>query len=206
MTDSERQQQFEYRNRATGEVIAVGPLSFLESELHARKSAEGAIRAAALAASRLAADTARADALDARQRDLEAREDAAVRFVADALDRLQRDALKLVHRVDEFERRRVRAEIDSLPDPEAAGVGDLQTILPPPEDEDREHLESMLSKERGDADAEEPAGELPAPMLMEVPAQIGAVLKPPEERADSFVCRRDRKAARRAWIREQRQR
>jgi hypothetical protein len=149
----------------------------------------------------------RADAAIERAR-ADAAQDAAHQLIASQVERLQDQALHLIHRVDSYERRAVQRELDSLPDPERDDSdGDLEAVNEAPEIEDKRQLqtaEDVIAKERDDAGPEEPAGELPAPMLMEVPAPIGVVLKPPDERADSYVCRRDRRAAKRAWLREQR--
>jgi hypothetical protein len=191
MTDSNHQPQFKYRNPATGEIIARGPLSLLGESLRAHATAEGAIKAAALAAGVITRNTARADALDQRERDLDAREDAAHAIIANEVARLQDAALKLVHRMDSYERALVRKEIDAAPDPESPEADNLEAALPVPEHRDREELSAILARNRDD-EAQEPAG-------------VGVTLTPSQPVAnDGFVCGRDRKAARRAWIREQR--
>jgi hypothetical protein len=68
----DRPPTFRYVNTVTGETIATGPLSLLNDQLAAQRTAEGAIRAAALAADE--SHRARADSLDRREAALKARE------------------------------------------------------------------------------------------------------------------------------------
>jgi hypothetical protein len=147
----------------------------------------------------------RADVAIAQSR-ADAAEGAANQLIASHIARLQDSVLRLAHRCDALERSRAKRALDALPDPETAGVGDLQTILPPSEPDDRAHLESMIHEGRGDTEPEGPAGESSPPLRLDVPASSGISLAPPERADGGHVCRRDRKAARRAWIREQRKR
>jgi hypothetical protein len=159
MTDPDRPAMFEYRNAATGAVIATGPLSLLNERLAAQATAEGAIRAAALAAGRIAADTARVDALDARQRDLDAREDA-IRM-GDSIRRLNDAATALGQRMDAFLTRRKaeRAALDAMDPERQADEGHLE-VLPAPVDRDKEELdaraevETAIEEGRGDGELE----------------------------------------------------
>jgi hypothetical protein len=141
----------------------------------------------------------RADAAIERAR-ADAAEAASHSLIASQVERLQDQALRLIHRVDSYERRAARREIDSLPDPEAAdtgdpataGTADLQTILGPSEPADRQQLESILDRGREDG-AAEPAGSSNSPLRLDVPASSGITLAPPDERADQSS--RDRKLA-----------
>jgi hypothetical protein len=101
---------------------------------------------------------------------------------------------------------KAKAELDALPDPERDdGNGGLEAVNPPPELLDREQMEAqtaedVITKKRGDA------GEAQPVMHLDVPGNLGVTLAPPDKRADGFICGRDRKAARGAWLREQRKR
>jgi hypothetical protein len=120
----------------TGETIATGSLDFLNKQLVAHKTAEGAIRAAALAA-----DTsfrARADALAEERREFEAERDAWARRVQSDKIRTFVDAVDAISaRFDAFVQARNTAELARLPDPDAC-VDNLPTILEPSANEDRE--------------------------------------------------------------------
>jgi hypothetical protein len=102
------QATFRYINSKTGETIATGPLSLLNDQLAAQRTAEGAIKAAALAADR--SHRARADALDQRERQIDERERQAF---ADGVARLTAGISDIARRMDEFERRRDEERLKS---------------------------------------------------------------------------------------------
>jgi hypothetical protein len=104
----------------------------------------------------------RAVAAAAREAETTEREQ---RAFADKVRAVAAAAEQLGARLDAFEQRRARAMIDALLDPEAALEADnLQATLPPPEDEDKMQLETMLERERDDQ------GDLPAELEVEAPA------------------------------------
>jgi hypothetical protein len=179
MTDSDRPSMIRYFDKH-GVEQAVAPLSALthlnsgDRERDAQHLRDQILRIDS--AAKLMA--VRADVAIAQAR-ADAAEDAANGLIAQRIESLRQDALKLVHRIDSYERRKVKAELDALPDPEAAGTGDLLSILPPSEPEDRAHLESMISEGRGDAEAQEPAGELPAPIASRARRQLRVPSRPP---------------------------
>jgi hypothetical protein len=147
-----------------GVEIANGPLSLLDEALRARSTAEGAIAAAARAAGQMARIQARSDALDLKERDLEAREDACRAIQADAVRRFCDSVLELSHRFDAFEQRSIQAKLDALPDPDRpADDGDLE--MKPPRDEDP--LEDALAF-KGDQ------GDLPEELLAKAPPPLGS--------------------------------
>jgi hypothetical protein len=215
---------FRYVNTVSGETIAVGPLSLLNDQLAAQRTAEGAIRAAALAA-----DTsikARADAVAAREIAQTNRE---IKSFADAVGKLSARFDAIVKaRADAEERARVKAvqgALNAAPDPDdpqARPRGQQDDLLPPASfepsaNEDRKQLaevEEAIKENRGDQ------GELPAELLKDAPPQPGnyqTLDRPPKQVSqpiavsltsadglgrDDFVCGRDF----RKWKRRQRSR
>jgi hypothetical protein len=172
-----------------GKVIGAGPLDALMAYLpdsRARKDAEALIRDAAVAAGKVAAINARADAVIERERQVEEREDA---LRADAIRRFCDGVLELEHRMDAFEQRRIADELANLPDPdhpqnlsraEQAQQDDLEAVHEAPHNYDRQVLEAMLASERGADDADSGPGDLPnelqppsAPLSEEEPAGPG---------------------------------
>jgi hypothetical protein len=195
---------FQYSNRRTGEVIAVGPLDLLNDRLAAHRTAE-----AAITLSRIQADLdarARAGALQVREDAVDKREQEAfadkVRTFSDAVDRLSA-------RVDAEERRRLQAKLDAAPDfDNPASHGDnLQSPLPPSEPAHEERLTAM-SAESPPPDAEDALdrGDDGSPSLPTASPRILAPQAGPEALADSvvtrhgFTFRRDYKA----WKRQMR--
>jgi hypothetical protein len=148
---------------------------------------------------------ARSDALDIRERDLEAREDA-LRSVQDAAVRRFCDSVvELKHRVDAFEQRRIADALAALPNPDAApDDGDLE-VKPA-----KTELETVL------AHGDQNPGDLPSELKAGAPAPLGSYptlgREPPQvpqptaisfdDATPAFVCGRDR----RAWKRQQRKR
>ena len=177
----------------------VGPLSLLDEAVRARSTAEGAIAAAARAAGQMARIEARSDALDQRERDLEAREDACRAIQSDAIRRFAYDVLKLSHRFDQFEQRQIADALRELPDP-APDDGDLE-VKPA-----KTELESVL------AHGDQNPGDLPNQLGTGAPPPLGSYpslgREPPQiaqpvavslnsvGRSD-FTCRRDWKAFKR---------
>jgi hypothetical protein len=102
-----------------GKTIATGPLSLLNDQLAAQRTAEGAIRAAALTVDE--SHRARADALDQRERAIQAREDAAMAAKLQALkDEFFAKADALVRRMDAAEQRQLAAEFKAADEALAA--------------------------------------------------------------------------------------
>jgi hypothetical protein len=178
----------------------------------ARQSAEGAIRAYALAKSRETMDRIRSDDLDRREATVAERERQdftnKVRSFADAVAALEA-------KVDALEQRRIQAALDSAPDPDdpRSHSDNLRAPLPPSEPAHEERLAAM-SAERPPPDAEDALDrgddQEGSPSL---PAASPRILAPqagpsdlPEALADSvvtrhgFTCRRDYKA----WKRQMR--
>jgi hypothetical protein len=187
-----------------GTEIANGPLSLLDEALKARFTAEGAIAAAARAAGQMARIQARSDALDQKQHDLEAREEACRAIQSDAIHRFAADVVELSHRLDEFEQRSIQAKLDALPDPEAApDDGDLE-VKPA-----KTEAETVLGDQNpGDlpreleTNAPPPLGSYPtlgqeSPQL---PQPTDISLNAADDATPAFICGRDR----RAWKRQQR--
>jgi hypothetical protein len=143
MTDPDHPPQFRYIS-PTGEVIATGSLDFLNRQLEAHRTSEGAIRAAALAA-----DTsikARNDAVAAREIAQTNRE---IRSFADAVGRLNArlDALEKAKAAAEEakERQRLADEIaaaDAALRALEADTGDLE-VKEAPNERDAEEIEAQ---------------------------------------------------------------
>jgi hypothetical protein len=191
-----------------GAEIANGPLSLLDEALRARSTAEGAIAAAARAAGQMARIQARSDALDSKERDLEIREEACRSIQADAIRRFADDVLKLSHRFDEFEQRKIADALRDLPNPEAApDDGDLEAVKP-----SKSEAEIVLGDDQNPGDlpneletnAPPPLGNYPTygrepPQMPQIP---DISLNAADDAMPVFVCGRDR----RTWKRQQRSR
>jgi hypothetical protein len=212
MTDPDRPAQFKYV-APDGSIIATGSLDFLNKQLEAHKTAEGAIRAAALAA-----DTrirARADALAAREaaqtnREIRAFADSVAKLDArlGALEKAKADAeeaSKQERLADEI------AAADEALKVLQADEGDLET-KPPPNEVHAEEIEAR----GGSTSAEEAIGtadQLPSggsPSLPQRKPEPYRLVEPmgalpsKSDAADlaefgrTFMTGRDRKAARKA--------
>jgi hypothetical protein len=168
-----------------GREIGAGPLDQLMAYLpdsRARKDAEQLLRDAAIAAGKVAEIDRRADAVEEREANVAAREDA---LRADAIRRLTDAVLKLQHRLDRFERQQIEAELAALPDPDSPAplrYGDHGDLEPhePSHDFDKEQLEAMLASEREHEADDAGMGDLPpelqlpaAPLSEEEPAGLG---------------------------------
>jgi hypothetical protein len=123
-----------------GSEIATGRLDFLNKQLEAHRTAEGAIRAAALAAD--ARHRARADELQAREDAVAARE---LALKADAFIKLTDGLRSLSARMDAFEERQEQERIaDEIREADEAlkalqaDDGPLQATLSAPEPEKQE--------------------------------------------------------------------
>jgi hypothetical protein len=144
-----------------GAVIAVGSMNALMERVvdsRARKDAEGLLRDAAVAAGRVAEIDARVDAVIEREREVAEREQA---LCDDAIRRLIDGILKLEHRLDAFEQRRIADELARLPDPDSPEPlrddhGDLEPLAPS-HPVDKEELEAISSLSSDRADASEPS-------------------------------------------------
>jgi hypothetical protein len=186
-----------------GVEIASGPLSLIDEALRARSTAEGAIAAAARAAGQMARIEARADSLDLKEHELEQREDAARAIMSDGIRRFANDVLKLSHRFDEFEQRQIQAKLDALPDPDRpADDGDLEVKLAKTEPDDgdfevkeaKTEVETVLGDQGDLPNKLTPLGSYPT--LGREPPQVSQPTAVSLNAADSWVCARDRKAAR----------
>jgi hypothetical protein len=181
---------FTLRNKSTGEIIMEGSLAAVTEPIlcsTSRRVAEHLVRDAAIAAGRVAEINSRADAVIEREREVEAREDAA-RVALDAAVRRFADSVsELEHRIDAFEQAQARATLDSLPDPDdPEGRSRVQQAaeddwLPPamheaPHNYDKQVLEAMLASERGADDAAESVGDLPPELAL--PPQSGNFVAP----------------------------
>jgi hypothetical protein len=188
-----------------GTEIANGPLSLLDEAMRARSTAEGAIAAAARAAGQMARIQARSDALDQKERDLEQREDACRAIQSDAIRRFADDVVKLGHRFDEFEQRKIADALRDLPNPEAApDDGDLEAVKPA-----KTEAEIVLGDQNpGDlpvelkTNAPAPLGSYPTmgQELPQIPQPTDISLNAADDATSAFICGRDR----RAWKRQQR--
>jgi hypothetical protein len=210
--------------------IAVGPLStvmeYIPQSL-AREKREREADNLAMRSLKIAADTAlRADAVIERERAAKAQTDAARAVMSDAIRRFADDVLKLSHRFDQIEQRKIADALRDLPDrddpqgrseaeqQEALDSGGLPSApLPPPHGDNQE---AELAIEHNDDQ-----GDLPAELQHGAPAQPGnyafhPVDEPPrqvpqptavglnaaDDAMPAFVCGRDR----RAFMRRQRNR
>jgi hypothetical protein len=114
------------------DAIAVGPMSLVTEYLPqsvARANREREADNLALRSLKIAADTAlRADAVIEREHQVRAQADAAQAIMSDAINRFADDVLKLSHRFDEFEQRKIADALRELPDPDgvAPDDGDLE--------------------------------------------------------------------------------
>jgi hypothetical protein len=214
---------FRYVNTVTGETIATGPLSLLNDQLAAQRTAEGAIRAAALAA-----DTrirVRADALAEERKEFEAERDAWERKVqSDKIKAFVDAVAAIASRFDALEQARQDAELKRLPDPDACADFLPQATIPPSADRHREQerelaqVEEAIEKDDALELHHEDQGDLPSSLLAKAPSQPGNYLNIKHERNErqvpqpiavslnsapsrsDFTCRRDFKA----WRRQQR--
>jgi hypothetical protein len=195
-----------------GATIATGSYDALLERLPQslpRMNAEQAIAAAAKAVAREQRLDARADSLDRREAEVQAREDA---IFADSVRKFAEGVAEVARRLDSIEQKRNQAALDALPDPDFPGKDDYlpPAEMEPPADKDREQLEVMLEREHRDSlllrheDADGDPGQIPA-----LPSSLKAAVGQPFEggrlpensmfpvKHDSYVCGRDRKAARR---------
>jgi hypothetical protein len=192
----------------TGEVLATGPLSLLNDQLAARRTAEGAIRAAALAAD--SSHRARADSLDQREAAIEARERqadaAAIKAFCDGVEALSRrmGALEESRRQEDLATE-IRQADEALKGLEANDDGPAEIKLPSAE-RDRDEIgchdaKSAIASADGDDDdqtlpgqrefhptAPAARGELPEQLAKDDVAEFGRV----------YLMGRDRRAARKA--------
>jgi hypothetical protein len=223
MMSHDRPAMFRYVS-PTGEVIATGSLDFLNRQLEVHRTAEGAIKAAALAA-----DTsikARNDAVAAREVAQTNRE---IRSFANSVAKVgaRLDALEKA-RADAEEQAKAKAIRDALnaapdpDDPQGRPRGQQDDLLPPSsfgpsQNEDKRQLaevEEAIEKNRDDQ------GDLPVELLKHAPPQPGnyqTLDRPPRQipqpiavslasadglGREDFVCGRDF----RKWKRQQQSR
>jgi hypothetical protein len=211
MTDPGRPAQFKYV-APDGTVIATGPLDLLNRQLEAHRTAEGAIQAAALAANTRI--QSRADALDRREAAITAREQkaaaAAMKAFCDGVAAISRrlDALE-----EAKEQQRLAEEIRQADEALKAlqDEGDLEPKQSPNQ-RDAEEIEAQGGATEaetaiGKSDDQMTSGGSPslpqrAPEPYRLVEPTGAL--PKSDGADlatfgrTFLCSRDRKAARRA--------
>jgi hypothetical protein len=195
-----------------GEIIARGPMWCLLERLPQsvpRMNAEQAIAAAARAIQRERDDAARADALDQREAEIKAREDAAR---ANDIRRFVDEVHALTARMDALEAELNQRALDALPDPDSCATDYLApAMLEAPAEEDRKQERELMEAEEavGDelqlhhAEPDQDPGAIPA-----VPSTLSAIMGEPFEgnelpentvfpvKSDGFICRRDRKAYR----------
>jgi hypothetical protein len=122
----------------------------------------------------------RADAVIAHERKVRAQADAARSIMSDAIHRFAGDVLKLSHRFDQFEQRRIADALRDLPDadhPEGlskAAQDDLEAICEAPGPKHREREQELAEAE--DVIGDQNPGDLPRELLKGVPAQPGNYL------------------------------
>jgi hypothetical protein len=200
------QATFRYVNTKTGETIATGPLSLLNDQLAAQRTAEGAIRAAALVADQ--SHRARADALDRRERAIQAREDATTK--AD-LCKLADGIARIRARMDAYEKHRADASLaEEIRQADAALAalsdhGDLE-IKEAPELRDAEEVEarggnsdveSAIEADADDLDGGAPVAPNPPSSYTTMPSEPLGALNDAADLRDygrTFMRRADRRA------------
>jgi hypothetical protein len=201
-----------------GNIIARGPLDMLMERIPqsvARMRAEEAIQAAARAIQREADDKVRADALDRREAEIKAREDA---ILADQVRGFCDSVAAIGRRLDAFAQKRQDEELKKLPEPDFPTKDDYlpPAVLEPSADKDREQLmevEGAISKDDElqirHAEPDQDPGAIPATSvslsaIMGKPFEGGRLPEGtpfPVKHDSGFVCKRDFKA----WKRQQRQ-